>query len=437
MRHVLSGLSGARRLAGASGVLLAGRIAGAAASFVFAVMLARTLPQPEVGLALTAISSAFLASVLITLNVESGSIRFLVAAREAQKTDAVGGFIYFGRLLLLCMAPIVVSGYAVLAIVEGNAARTVVIACAAASIPAMGWLRLSGSHATALGKPAIGSLPRTALQPLLLLILFPLSLAAGAAASAELALGCFLASFVATAVVQFVLIRKHIGPGASQRRDFSDWREWLANGFFMSPIILLQEYLQHGVVIAAAIALNASEVALLAISLRFISLVRFGILAVNMAASPALSRAVARADHSERDKQLRAAALLKAPAAALACLVIAFLAEPILALFGPDYVGGGKALAWFTLIPLSSAVFGPNQLLLNISGARSWVFGVSLGAILLAFIAIPAAGTLHGVEGAAMAASLAFAAWEAALFVTVRTKFGVDASLFAVFGRRI
>ncbi len=434
MQRLNDSLNGVRKLAGASGALLIGRVAGAAASFAFAILLARTLPQPEVGLALTAISSAFLASVIITLNIESGSIRFLVAAREAGDGETVSGFIYFGRLLLICIAPVVAGLYIAVKLAGGGADQAAMTVFAALSIPTIGWLRLSGSHATALGKPAIGSLPRTALQPLLLLILYPASLLAGAPASAGLALGCFLASFVLTAIVQFILLRNDVRIGPA--RNFSAWRDWVANGFFMSPIVVLQEYLQHGVVIVAAIVLGAGEVAILAISLRFISLVRFGILAVNMAASPGIARAVARAEHEDRDRQLRAAALLKTPAAALACLVIAFFAGPLLALLGPEYAGGGAALAWFTLIPLASAFFGPNQMLLNISGARSWVFGVSLGAITLAFLAVPAGGALHGVEGAAMAAALLFACWEGALFLVTRTKFGVDASFLALLGRR-
>lgn len=435
MRQVFADV---RNIAGASGALLAGRIIGAAAGFAFAILLARTLPQHEVGIVFTAISSAFLASVLITLNVESGSIRFLVAARESGKADTVKGFIYFGRLVLLCAAPVVVGGYAALSFVrEGAGANAALAFLAAGSIPIIGWLRLAGTHATAMGRPAVGSLPRTALQPVALLILYPACLLAGAKSTAELAIACFLASFALTAIVQYALLRGTVRAGPSRERDFSGWRNWLANGFFMSPIILLQEYLQHAVVIVAALALDPDEIAVLAISLRFISLVRFGVLSVNMASSPGISRAVARADHEERDRRLRAAAWLKTPAAALACLGVIVSAEPLLALIGPEYAGGGKALVWLTLIPLASAAFGPNQMILNISGAQSWVFGVSLITIGVAALAIPFAGATGAAAGAAMAAALIFAAWEAALHVVTKWRFGVDASFFAAATRRV
>jgi len=221
--------------------------------------------------------------------------------------------------------------------------------------------------------------------------------------------------------------------GSEGGRNIVDWRNWLVNGFYLSPIITLQEYLQHCIVLAASLALAAGDVAVLAISLRFISLIRFGVLSVNMAASPKIARAMARADHQERDRQLRAAALLKAPPAAIAAAVVILLAGPILSLFGPEYMQGGRALAWFAAIPLASALLGPNHLLLNISGARGWVFGISLAAVAALFAAVPAAG---GVEPAAMIAALVYIAWELALFVVVRTKLGIDATVLAIFGRR-
>lgn len=421
------GFNSVRQLAVPSSLLLAGRVAGAAASFLFAVLLARSLPVAEVGYTLAAISAAFIASVLATVNVEAGGIRFLVAAREAGEKHVVAGFIFFGRILLLCIAPVVMAVYALLAPGDGNAALW-----AALSIPAIAWLRLSGSHATALGRPVAGSLPRTGLQPLLLLLIYPSAMVAGAPPSPGLALACFFVSFLVTALIQYLLLRHDLSTRGTQGRDIAGWRDWLANGLYMSPIVLLQDYLQHGVVVVAALALGKPEVAVLAIALRFLSLVRFGILAINMASSPSIARAMARADSAERDRLLRAAALLKAPAAAVACLVIALMAEPILALLGPEYAGGGRALAWFTLIPLASAVFGPNQMLLNISGARRWVFAVSLATIAVTFLAIPAGGATYGVSGAAMAAALLFVAWEAALFAVARTRYGVDASFFAV-----
>jgi O-antigen/teichoic acid export membrane protein len=201
----------------------------------------------------------------------------------------------------------------------------------------------------------------------------------------------------------------------------------------MSPMMLLQDYLQHAIVLAAAMTLPAAEVAVLAISLRFISLIRFGVLSVNMAASPLIARAIAAGDVVRRDARLRSAALLKAPAAMLASAAVIVLSGPIMTLFGPEYSGKGGVLACFTLIPLIAAVLGPNHMLLNISGKRSAVFAISLAALAVLFVAVPAAASAFGVAGAAAAATLSYALWETALYLAVRVKLGMDASILSIF----
>ena len=428
--------SGVRKLAGASGLLLAGRVAGAAANFAFAFSLARMLPPAEVGAVFAAISAAFLTSIIVTLNMESGSIRFLVAARQASDETTVNGFIAFGRRLLFGLSAPVCGAYAFIASLNPGPLPMTAIFCTAVSIPAIGWLRLAGSHATALGKPAHGSLPRTALQPMLLAVLFQGAIAGGVQASAGLALFCFLASFALTAVVQFLLLRKYLRPSPQTGRRIDGWRDWLANGFYLSPNIMLQDYLQHAIILSAAFVLKAEAIAVLGLSLRCISLIRFGVLSINIAASPMISRAIAEKNHPQRDTHFRNAALLKAPPALLAMAGVLLFSGQILSLFGPEYAGEGAILGWLALIPLTSALLGPNYMLLNISGARRHVFAASLAALGALFTAAPVASAYFGATGAAAAATLVFAGWELSLFLIARIKFGMDASILSVFHRR-
>lgn len=428
--------SGVRRLASASGLLLIGRVAGTAANFAFALSLARMLPPGEVGAVFAAISTAFLTSIIVTLNMESGSIRFLVAARQAEDEETVNGFIAFGRRLLLSLSLPVCGAYVLIASLNPGPLPLAAILCAAASIPAIGWLRLAGSHATALGKPAQGSLPRTALQPLLLVVLFQAAIFGGVQATANLALFCFLASFALTAIAQFALLRDYLRPRPETGRRLDGWRDWLANGFYMSPNILLQDYLQHAIILAAALVLKAEAIAVLGLSLRCISLIRFGVLSINIAASPMISRAIAEKNHAQRDAYFRNAALLKAPPALLALAGIVLFSGPILSIFGPDYSGEGAILGWLAFIPLVSALLGPNYMVLNISGARRHVFAASLAALGALFTAAPVASALFGATGAAVAATLVFAGWELSLFVVARMKYGMDASILSVVHRR-
>ena len=63
-------------------MLMGGRRGGVAANFFFNLMLARFLAPEDVGIIMVVISTTMLASILTTMNIESGSVRHLVHARE-------------------------------------------------------------------------------------------------------------------------------------------------------------------------------------------------------------------------------------------------------------------------------------------------------------------------------------------------------------------
>ena len=419
--------------AGASVMLIASRIAGMAAAFLFTLVLARSLSPADVGAVLAVMSGAFLASLFVTLNIESGSIRFVVAAQQQNHDDVARGFLSFGRLIILGASPFVVAGFlAILFLWDGQAAsqHRGLVFLAAASIPIMGWLRFSGSIATAVGVPLQGSAPRTCVQPAAMLAIFSVIVMSSGMGTPTSAGASFLIAFIVAALVQFLLLRDRIRFGEGRTRNFSEKRDWLVNGFYLSPLILLQENLQYAAILAASLCLGASDVAIYAIAFRVTAIIRFAVLAVNIAVSSKISRAMASGDHALRDAILKNAAPLRVfPALAATALVILF-AGPILTIFGEAYARGATALVWFALIPLSAAMLGPNQMLLNIAGHRRSASAVSLAALIVLVSATAYSGQAFGVAGAAAATAIAYSLWELSLFFLARAKLGVNASVF-------
>ncbi len=422
-------------LAGASGALVASRIIGMAASFLFTLVLARFLSPADVGVVLTIMSGAFLISLLVTMNIESGSIRFVVAAKENDQEEAARGFLSFGRFMIIAISPFAVLGFYIAFYLwsrETTAQYETLVWLAAAAIPIMGWLRFSGSIATAVGAPLRGSAPRTSVQPIAMLCIFSLSAVTAGAATPILAGASFLAAFVIAAIIQFLVLRAKIKFGGEHVRNFSAWRDWLANGLYLSPLILLQENLQYAAIFAASLGLGASDVATYAIAFRFVAIIRFAVLAVNIAASAKISRAMTNGDTFLRDQTLRQTALLRMAPAVASVVFVIFFAEPILGLFGDKYASGVQALIWFTLIPVSAAIFGPNQMLLNIAGYRRSASGASLIALTILVVAVAYSGKVFGVAGAAAATAIVYSLWELSLFVLTRIKTGANASIFSV-----
>ncbi len=437
----LSRLAGSRSALGAtSAFLIVSRVGGALASLGATVLMARLMDPADVGFVLTLIASAFLASVLSTLNVESGSIRFLVAAREARRPAEARGFIFSGRAVLLCAAPVAIAAFVV---ANAPHPRTLpadylrAIGFAAATIPLMGWLRLNGAHGTALGEVRRSSGPRSGLQPLLFLAILALAAIGYDDTGPDAVLAAFFAAAAITAATQAFLLRSAFRAFAGAGRAQKRWSDWALNGLFLTPILLMQEYMQYAVTIAASLGLNPTDTAYLGVALRFIALIRFAVMAVNMAASPKISSAMARRDVAERDRQLHAAAMVKSGPVLLAVIAIWVFSADLLALFGDAYRGANEALLWFTLIPLASAIFGPNPLLLNVAGERRAIFALSSLAFAALFVATPLAGAAHGVAGAAATASLIYVAWEIALYIAARRLTRADASLAAAISSAI
>jgi O-antigen/teichoic acid export membrane protein len=366
------------------------------------------------------------------LNIESGSIRFFVAAQEQGRADVAHGFMSFGRFVIIVASPLVMSCFVAAFLFGGGAPSPpyMLVLLVAAAIPVMGWLRFSGSVATAAGAPLQGSAPRTFVQPTIMLGVFLLTLLFFGAATPASAGASLLSAFIAAAAIQFLLLRAATKFQKGQAKNFGAWRDWLLNGFYLTPLILLQENLQYAAIFAASLGLGPSDVAVYAIAFRFVAIVRFGVLAVNVAASPKISRAMAQGDCLSRDATLRKIAPLRMVPAFVATALIILMARPLLELFGDAYVRGAPVLIWFILIPLSAAILGPNQMLLNIAGFRRSASAVSLASLIALVVATAYSGKAFGVAGAAAATALVYALWELSLFLLARAKLGVNASIF-------
>ena len=182
----------------------------------------------------------------------------------------------------------------------------------------------------------------------------------------------------------------------------------------------------------AALGLSDADVARLGIALRFIGFLRIGLMAVNMAVSPRISRAVSAGNQQEADSLLVQSTHLKFWPTVLVTALVWWLAPFLVGLFGPEYASADWALRLFALLPLVAAFFGPSIMILNITGHQPQIFRVSAACVVLLVVAVPVAGVAFGVNGAALAAVLTVFFWEWALFNRVRRETGYNVSIAGV-----
>jgi O-antigen/teichoic acid export membrane protein len=179
----------------------------------------------------------------------------------------------------------------------------------------------------------------------------------------------------------------------------------------------------------AAFSLHPAEIAKLAIVLRLVGFLSFGLGAVNMAISPKLAIAFARNDIVTREKLLTISTHLKLWPGVIIAAALVLFGELILSIFGAAYVTAAPALNWLIFIPLLMALLGPNELILNITGFQKYIFISATVSIIVAIIVIPIAGKYYGLVGVAIAAVVSFGVWEFLIYFYVRMLLGVDASL--------
>ncbi len=121
----------------------------------------------------------------------------------------------------------------------------------------------------------------------------------------------------------------------------------------------------------------------------------------------------------------------------VAAVLLLGFAQPILGLFGPEFVVVAPALWWIAGAQLFNAACGPVGLLLSMSGQATrtvlpQLFGLLVNILVGAWL-IPA----MGAEGAAIAMAAGIVSWNLAMLISVRRHMGEDPSLLGLWrGRR-
>ena len=413
-------------------MLMGGRMGGVAANFFFNLMLARLLAPEDVGFIVVVISTTMLASILTTVNIESGSVRHLVHAREKGEVGKAAGFVIFTRRLWLYATPIVMSGYLIAAYYMTSDRSDdffAVYVIGSFSITLMGWLRINARHANVLSRQLAGSIPTLLIRPALLLALLAGGFYAGLTLTPKWVIGFYVLSALVAIAIQFVLLYPTFSFIRNGVHDFTPRRQWLKTGLLLTSSLIILEYFQDMTLALAAFSLHPAEIAKLAIVLRLIGFLNFGLGAVNMAISPKLAIAFASNDIATREKLLTLSTHLKLWPGVIIAAVLVLFGELILSIFGAAYVTAAPVLNLLIFIPLLMALLGPNELILNITGLQKYIFLSAAMSIVVAIIAIPIAGKYYGLMGVAIAAVVSFGVWEFFIYICVRVILGVDASL--------
>lgn len=278
--------------------------------------------------------------------------------------------------------------------------------------------------------PQLAMGPAYFLRPLLLIaILFTLHVAGRDLAAVDVLWASLGATWI-TALVQLALLqtrlRRHVAAGPKSYSP-SLWLKLSLSIFMVDGFYLL---LAHCDILLLQLFVEPDQVGIYAASAKLAAVVSFVYFAVSAAAAHKFTELIV----SDRPDDLnafmrRTVTWTFLPSAAIAAAIVA-LGEPLLWLFGPEFVAGYPLLVILVVGLLARASVGPVERLLTMCGQQvpcAWVYAaVFVLNIVLNVSLVPRLG----LPGAAIATATALVIESILLFLVARRRLGIHAFFF-------
>ncbi|MCF6115291.1 MAG: lipopolysaccharide biosynthesis protein [Mesorhizobium sp.] len=408
------------------------RIVSAVIAFVSQVLMARWMGSFEYGIFVLVWVTMVIVGNLACLGFHTSIIRFIPEYRERNMLAELRGIVLTSRLFVM-VASTAIAGLGALGVwllspfIENYYVVPFILGLICMPMIAMSDLLQGLARANSWALFALA--PTYLVRPVLILALMVLMLLVGFAPDARTAIFASIAATYATTLGQLIGITARIGkkiPAGPRKLHFAQW-------FLVSlPIFLVEGFfflLTNADVLMVGAYMNPNDVAVYFATVKTLALVHF----VYFAVKAGVAQRYAQFTHGEPEKLAAFARETVSwtfwPSLLMALLVLV-LGEPMLSLFGPEFVAGYPLLFLLVFGVVARAAVGPCESLLTMSGNQNIcaaVYAMTLALnIGLNLVLIP----LFGLWGAAMATAFAMIFEAGALSFTVWRRLGIVMVIF-------
>lgn len=426
VRNVFGQMTGADGKVALAGLgTLAASIAGTGIRFVIQVALANWMGAVEFGRFVTGRGWGELLAKVPNRGYELTAVRYLPMYEEERDWRRYKGFVRLSQLETLMLGvsigAMAAVGYATLADQPDGAIIAGMLIVPALSGVFMGRALLQGAHHVVTATTLID-------------VVLPLGLAAliggtfiiAGDVSAEVALLILAGTMASIALAEAVLVRRNLPPQAEHAVPKFDRHLWTstARTLFVAQLAIAVLTVADVLIVSAVVGPGAAG--LYAVATRIAVLGRL----VNSGLESVVSGRIARAhsvgdmDAVQRavDETIRLSTL---PTIGFALLAI-LLAEPILSLFGPEYVAARPVLVILLIGNVSNALTGPSGYVVSMGpDERLYALVMGVHAVALVVLGFVAAET-WGIEGVAWTQAGVTLSWNLVLVWLARTRLGVS-----------
>ena len=417
------------------GALTAGalQIGAMGTGFVAQLLYARWMSQEAFGVFSQVNAALVLTANLVIIGVPITNLQLLPTFVQQRDWGRWRGLMTWGvrRVALLSTAVGVAWCLAVLVQETGPA-----WALGGLLLPITAVIAVQQTQALGFKNVVLARFPSEILRPAGALALFAGALAAGARPDATAAMVGLLVSSALITGILAARIDQLSPPEAHEAEPVVESTRWTAiSGEFFGQGFFAM-VLDRADLLAVGWFLGAADAAVYAVVIMLAKLLLLALGAVNTIAAPMFADLYAQKRLSEVQDLLALGVKAATAVALLTGLGLALAAAPALSLFGDGYAAGAVAL-WITLVgTLVNAACGSAGNIVGMSGHQHITWRV-LGAAAAAMLALDALLIpTYGIEGAALARTLAMAGWNLALATYANRVLGLDPTVLSAFRSR-
>ena len=388
---------------------IGGNVAGAAASFLTQIILARTLEATRYGVYSYLLAWVNLGVLFGKLEFDTAALRFVSAYEGTRKDGLLAGFLRYGwRTVGWTAALLAVTAGAIAWLLRGHLPAGIADAIWAAMLllPLTACLAFSSSILQALRRVPQAQLPQVLLRPVLFgaaILVTVTVLGKQPGAGSAVALNA-VATVIALGVSLF-LLRRALPSAVREAPRLYEQKAWLGTVRGLMIIALAQLVLSYQTdVLVVGTLLGAREAGIYSAASQLTSMIGLGANGVFFVVLPIFAQLHARGDHDELQRlvvrTVQGCIAVTVPAAILLCAA----GPAVLHWYGPSFAGAYPVLLLLTVGQIAGLTLGGlSSFLLITSGheqaASRVAIGVALFNITLSLILTP----LFGVIGAAVA----------------------------------
>jgi O-antigen/teichoic acid export membrane protein len=413
----------AQPLAAASIGSLAIYIFGAGLSYIAQLVIARAIGSESFGIFAYVMAWITLLAYLSTLGFQTSLLRFIPAYRVGAQWPLIRGVIQFSQRRVFVAGLIVTAIGACIVMafkdsMQPELAATFLIGLV--SVPFFSLHLIYTSMARTFGGVVTALAPeRIVRDGVILLIVAALAFSQVVHLDARVAMAASLISALVTLGVLRVLLRRIGPPELISNEPIYAKRDWYQPTLPLMISVIADNLMSRSGVIVLGMSGSTSQAGIFSVALSMSLLCALPRIAVATAFAPNVSDLHARKDHVGLQKLAAKAALLSFFGTACVAVPLLLFNGYLLSLFGMEFVAGRHVVFILVIGQLFSALSGPQQHLITMTGHERY------GATMMAVSAVLNLTTcivtfeLLGMTGAALAMTATIVAWNVAMGIFI------------------